>query len=1200
MKIVRDWLWIITLLSNLVASDGSNQATFSGFESKTQNGRLSFTNPGYELNQIIKDGAPYIKPEMEGAGSRSEPGQPHLPTISTYYIVEPGKTFTINVSVKESETIENVEIAPFETWDPQPTGMAIKGSVYYESRTYPPEIATVSEPMVFRDIVMVQVSLTPFQYNPVSKTMTIINDAELELVESGQIEMPYIPQKRSREFEKLYRSLAVNYPESTRDGETEYQRPSILYVLPNNIGNLLSTVEELMNWKKRVGFDVQYVSSSGVVNNRNNLKNYIEDAYENWENPPVHVTIVGDVTGSYDIPTWTESYSGYSGEGDQPYTTLEGNDVYPEVFIGRMSFSTSSHLNTIISKTLNYESNPYMNENWFQRACLVGDPSTSGISCVITNEAINEILDISGIGDVNTVYDGSFPSQMVAGLNEGVGFFNYRGYYGVSGFGSGDVNSTSNGFMLPVATVITCGTGSFGSSSGESLIESFIRAGTPSNPKGSVVCIGTATLGTHTMFNNLVDMGFYYGTLIEGLETPGAALMYGKMMLYKNYPSNPNDYCHIFTHWNNLMGESSLQMWTAYPEMINVTHPYSISKGTNYIDITVEKQNGGHVEDAWVTILMDDEIFESRHTNSEGFVRLPINSLETGEVLVTVTKKNHYPYTSSFQLYDSGVAVGLVDSPLTIDDDAEGNSNGNGDFIANGGETLEVDVTIKNYGTEDAVGTVGYLSSNNGSVSIDPSTNPMDFGDMSPGESATSFSPFIITLEDGLPDATDLELTLSFTSSEESPFGSGSLNIVSSGNALSAVGMDVMGVLGSNVLEPGETSDIKIELNNSGTTDALSVSGTITCASPFVEIEDASGTWTIVNSGGSSMNGDDHFQISTLEETIPGAIAHLIVSLETEDGYVSNSILEVQIGTPTVNDPVGPDSHGYYIYDNEDIDYLLSPTYEWVEIDAREGGPGQHLSSLTDSGNNQDDVETISLPFTFRFYGEDYDEISISSNGWIAMGETELESFRNYEMPGVGGPAKMIAVFWDDLKLSNGGRVYTWYDEVDKKFYVEWSRARTYQNNSLETFQAVLYDPSYYVTPTGDGEILMQYETFNNTSYGSYSWDQIHGAYCSVGIEDHTMTRGLQYTFNNTYHPAAMPLNDEKALLITTRGSQMRLEGDLNYDEKVDIYDLMLLVDFNLGFEGEVNPYFGDINGDGMVNVMDLIALIRSIMGYGE
>ena len=34
----------------------------------------------------------------------------------------------------------------------------------------------------------------------------------------------------------------------------------------------------------------------------------------------------------------------------------------------------------------------------------------------------------------------------------------------------------------------------------------------------------------------------------------------------------------------------------------------------------------------------------------------------------------------------------------------------------------------------------------------------------------------------------------------------------------------------------------------------------------------------------------------------------------------------------------------------------------------------------------------------------------------------------------------------------------------------------------------------------------------------------------------------------------------------------MRLEGDLNYDEKVDIYDLMLLVDFNLGFDDRLTP----------------------------
>ena len=143
---------------------------------------------------------------------------------------------------------------------------------------------------------------------------------------------------------------------------------------------------------------------------------------------------------------------------------------------------------------------------------------------------------------------------------------------------------------------------------------------------------------------------------------------------------------------------------------------------------------------------MDDEIFESRYTNQDGLVRLPINSLETGEVLVTVTKKNHYPYTSSFQLYDSGVALGLNDTPFTVDDDSEGSSIGNGDLTANGGETLEISVNLKNFGSEDALGAIGILSSTNGSVTIDPSTSAVEFGDIAAGESATNFTPFIITL----------------------------------------------------------------------------------------------------------------------------------------------------------------------------------------------------------------------------------------------------------------------------------------------------------------------------------------------------------------------------------------------------------------------------------------------------------------------
>ena len=694
MSVFRTQFLLIISISLVIGAEIKPVSIHNGFQTlaTSQEMTLHYNLPNYNLTQIEQDGDVFTKPELKDAGTIVNPGDPYLPTVSTYYAVEPGKQFSASVTIQETEIIQNVNILPLEGYHANLKGRAIAGNTYSQDALFPENIVTVSEPIIMRGLTMVQVSITPFQYNPVTNELTIIQSVDLELEESGTSEMPFIPQKRSRAFEKLYESMVVNYSSLNRD-ELEYQRPCILYVLPNNLTNdMEESIQELMDWKQRVGFEINEISSSTVVNDKNNLKDYIENAYETWDNPPVHVTIVGDAEGSYDIPTWNQ----YNGDGDHPYSTLEGSDNFPEVFLGRLSFDTSSQLATIVSKTVNYESNPYMGENWFQRACLVGDPSSSGISTVITNEHIDEILDLEGYNDINTIYSSPYASQMVSGITEGVSFFNYRGYWGVSGFGSGDINSTNNGFMLPVATVLTCGTGSFGSE--ECLTESFLRAGTPTVPKGAVACIGTATIGTHTMYNNLVDMGFYYGTLIEGIESAGASLMYGKMMLYQTYPSNPSNWCDIFTHWNSLMGESSLVMWTDYPTQTTVSHPYAITKGTNYIDITVSKDNG-NVDGAWVTILMNDEIFESGYTNNQGFVRLPVTSTQTGDVLVTVTKRNHYPYQSSFQIYDPGVSINLSETTLNIIDDNTGESVGNGDGIANGGETIEIYISASNFGS---------------------------------------------------------------------------------------------------------------------------------------------------------------------------------------------------------------------------------------------------------------------------------------------------------------------------------------------------------------------------------------------------------------------------------------------------------------------------------------------------------------------
>ena len=83
-----------------------------------------------------------------------------------------------------------------------------------------------------------------------------------------------------------------------------------------------------------------------------------------------------------------------------------------------------------------------------------------------------------------------------------------------------------------------------------------------SKSKRSVAAVGTATSSTHTVPNNIVDMGIYDGIFAKGVSTAGGALVSGKMALHSTYPQDPYSMTYKFTHWNNLMGDPTLNLWT--------------------------------------------------------------------------------------------------------------------------------------------------------------------------------------------------------------------------------------------------------------------------------------------------------------------------------------------------------------------------------------------------------------------------------------------------------------------------------------------------------------------------------------------------------------------------------------------------------------------------------------------------------------
>ena len=109
------------------------------------------------------------------------------------------------------------------------------------------------------------------------------------------------------------------------------------------------------------------------------------------------------------------------------------------------------------------------------------------------------------IDDFITKYSGNnFDNFMVDQINEGVGYLNYRGFYGFSNFTQNDVDALSNGYKLPFLTTLTCDTGSF-ETDNSCIVESLLRAGSVASPKGAIAAIGTAQPYTHTAFNNIVN-----------------------------------------------------------------------------------------------------------------------------------------------------------------------------------------------------------------------------------------------------------------------------------------------------------------------------------------------------------------------------------------------------------------------------------------------------------------------------------------------------------------------------------------------------------------------------------------------------------------------------------------------------------------------------------------------------------------------
>ncbi len=1084
--------------------------------------RAEFALPALVVEDLDIDGITFQSLAIPGGGDDGALGAPVLPTFGRFVMVPDRAGVTVIATVQEEEEVSGFRLVPMQ--DEQTAAFAYDPAAYARTGYGNEPWATAGEPALLGDLRVVPIRFSPVRYDPSRGSLLIARRLTVDVAYAGE-DLRNTPPSRSRpvppSFDNIYRQLVLGYSGPPR-GQA-IQHGTYLVICPNN-ATVVSHLQPLLAWRQRQGLPVKLATTAETGTSATAIKAYIQNAYNYWPIPPEYVVLAGDGGGTYSVATWYESLSGYGGEGDHPYTQLAGGDVLSDILIGRLSFGTLTELQTIVAKTVGYESTPYLSDTaWYTRACLVGDPQASGYSCVQVQQWIKTRLLQLGYAQIDTVFTGSFVSQMATALNRGDTIFCYRGIQGMSGWGNSNTNTLTNGWKMPFGCMSTCDTGSF--ASGTSRTEQFLRAGTATTPKGAIGAIGTATSGTHTRFNNCFTLGVFWGLLHHGAWETGAAHTWGKLNLYLNYQSNAPNSVAIYSHWNNLMGDPACAVWSAVPMPVSVTHSPSLPVGANSFTVTAS-ENGSPESGALVCLYRNDAGGEVRITGTTdelGQCELALPPAAAGVFKLTVTKHDRRPYLTDVPVTDSDGFLGF--EALQVDDDGLGESQGDGDGSVNPGETVELKVQLHNYGTATASGVAAEITTDDPYVEITDGAEI--YGEIAGGAAAWSLDDFGFAVRGDCPHGHLLRFGLDATDGSAPSHSVVEIPVVAADlqHASHAVGDAGPG----GVFDPGETVTLTVTLRNDGEIVAAGVTATLLSGSEYVDVPVGSSGYPEMSPGLSQANTGHPFSVHARSDCPRGYEAALRMILDYNEAMSDTVDFSLPVGSRSSTDPIGPDEYGYYAYDNSDVAYPDAPVYSWIEVDPGLGGPGSQIT-LGDYGDYQDKSRTVTLPFAFTYYGQSYTTATVCSNGWIAMGSTYLTDYRNWTLPSPGGPNGVIAVFWDDLieVTSPAGHVYQWYDAANHLWVVEWSRMRNIVGSSTETVQAIFYDPAYHTTETGDGIIVFQYKAVSNV-------DSQDG-YATVGIETPDNLGGLLYTYFNQYPAGAATLVANRAIkFVPTR-----------------------------------------------------------------
>ncbi len=1166
---------------------GNVQSFLTVTENSDKAVSISCATPQINFQSVEFDGRAFDQLSVPADALTGSPGGPALPAWSRWIELPDGMKPVLHIEAQEIEVIREVNIAPsplsacdnpnvhpLEAYNPE---------AYLQDELIPAEPACISQPLTIGSKRWAIVTLSPYRFNPARRELHVTGDLNVQVTYEPDPSAPCLDRPVTPAMLELENYLSGENPRRD-DISRRVDNLGHFVIVTDDNDDLQEALEPFVEWKKRKGFVVTVVGLDETGDDQNEIRDWLVEAYEEWDLPPTFVLLVGDAAGGFAIPPFYDGLPLMQSwhVSDNHYVRWNGDavggepqDWIPNGFIGRLPAANTAETEKMVAKILNYETDPNVDDPWIEGALLIAN----GVrSCEHTKVAVRELMEEYGYerGNIHQAY-ADYPqvpnhNEMLAAINNGVGFINFRGYNPWGGIHQNDILALENEWMLPIVTGMVCGTNDFANSWPENQVqggcrgEAFLRAWDGHDAVGAVACFGPSDLNTHTWFNNTMDGAFYDALLVHDVSYLGVACVISKLSLLPVYPSyyglGPGTSVGYYFYTYTLLGDPTMLVRTREPEVIEANFPRQLPAGATFIDVDVRNEDDEPIEGAYVHVYLSDDVRYGAFTDNDGSARLIVDPLEAGDFQITITCQDFIPVMDEIEV--AGLSVYLSLDGMLIDDDEEGDSRGNGDGAFNPNETIELTLTLRNTGTDDCEGATAVITTASPWVEI--VRGEVEYDAINSGETDAGAQPFVINLAPGTPDGETIDFLLTTTSGDEIRDTHFSLPVI--GYRYEVV--DYLFLDGD--LYPGEEQELLLSLRNGGGLDAGELEASLHCDNPKIQIRCAETIFERDNNGFMDNEGLP-FRVFAGPNAYQGSDVSFGLLLTDENGLSDSIAFIIMLGAQTVECPQGPDGYGYWAFDSRDTETDLVPEYDWIPGDERV----DNLPDPNDQGHtsNHGSRTFIDLPFEFIYYGKHYQEITIGSNGWLCFGRSDQISWNNQGMGSPLAPAAMLAPFWTDIWT---GTVYTHYDEEETRFIVEWRNWACQQGGGI-TFEVILYDPTVIATRTGDGEIVFQYNSIPNLVGGrDYPLERP-----TIGICSHNRTDKLQIRHASEWDPRTADLGDEMAVRFST-GAFNELGGV--YGNVTDIADGALLEGSRAMIDG--TGFFDNTDQDGNFNIQGI------------